>query len=286
MSPTESRLSAWSHQGAVTGSKHTYNAIRTALETYNWTLDIEYNVYLQGSYRNSTNIRGNSDVDVVVQLERPYSIDEAYGRLGVTPQLNVNSLDLFQRFKTFVENAMVCRFGLNNVTSGNKAIRVKTPYLAADVVPCIQYRKLANGSRQYIEGMIFYVAKEQRWVVNFPKYHYNNGISKNQSVWERYKPTIRVFKNAKSYIEQRGLIPLGLAPSYFVECMIYNVPNFLFVYNLRDRWTRMLEWLCHSLQVNSHTFQCQNGQLVLFGSGPENWSVLNAQKFILALTKL
>ena len=283
MSPTTSQLLTWSRQGAITSSKDTYNAVCRALEAYNWPPGIQYDIYLQGSYRNDTNIRGNSDVDVVVQLESHYIYDEAYGRYcGSTS--HGNALHTWQNFKAHVENAMVYHFGRNKVISGNKSIKVETPYLAADVVPCMQYRKLANGSGEYVEGMTFYAVKENRWIVNFPKRHYHNGVYKNQSTQKTYKATIRVFKNAKSYMEKTGLILSGLAPSYFVECMLYNVPNHFFVYNLRDRWTVILVWLWQ--QANLDIFQCQNGQSMLFGSGPEHWSVPRAQQFISALTML
>lgn len=284
MLPTTSRLlTSWSHQGAITSSKNAYNAVCRAVEAYDWPPDIQYDIYLQGSYRNDTNIRDSSDVDVVVQLKNHYIYDEAYG-LFFRLTFHGNALHTWQNFKSHVENAMRYHFGWNKVTSGNKSIKVETPYFTTDVVPCMQYRKLANGSGEYVEGMTFYAVKENRWIVNFPKHHYYNGVYKNQSTQERYKSTIRVFKNAKSYMEKIELTPSGLAPSYFVECMLYNVPNHFFVYDLRDRWTAILVWLCQ--QANLDIFQCQNGQSMLFGSGLEHWSVPHAQKFISNLTTL
>ena len=43
-------------------------SIREALDTYEWPAEIKYDVFLQGSYTNDTNLRRDSDVDVVVQL--------------------------------------------------------------------------------------------------------------------------------------------------------------------------------------------------------------------------
>jgi tRNA nucleotidyltransferase (CCA-adding enzyme) len=74
----ESQLEIWSHQGAVTASKTTHESIRIALSAN--TSPIRQRVaaggveiYLQGSYKNDTNIRGDSDVDVVVELTATYS---------------------------------------------------------------------------------------------------------------------------------------------------------------------------------------------------------------------
>ena len=44
----------------------TYNSIENALKPLHQSINFE--IYLQGSYRNSTNIRADSDVDVVFEL--------------------------------------------------------------------------------------------------------------------------------------------------------------------------------------------------------------------------
>lgn len=68
MAIPEAQLQTWSNQGATSLSANTYNSIKTCIEGNNWNDDISFNIYLQGSYRNSTNIRGDSDVDVVVEF--------------------------------------------------------------------------------------------------------------------------------------------------------------------------------------------------------------------------
>ena len=42
--------------------------IREALDTYSWPSDVKYQVFLQGSYKNDTNLGRYSDVDVIVRL--------------------------------------------------------------------------------------------------------------------------------------------------------------------------------------------------------------------------
>ena len=71
----ESQLETWSHQGAVTTAKQTHESIRKALDPYIWPTGVKYEVYLQGSYKNTTNIRGDSDVDVVAQLNSTFQRD-------------------------------------------------------------------------------------------------------------------------------------------------------------------------------------------------------------------
>ena len=66
----ESTLSGWSHHQAGTAFKQAHVPIREALAAYNWPSDVKYEVFLQGSYKNDTNLGGDSDVDVVVRLTR------------------------------------------------------------------------------------------------------------------------------------------------------------------------------------------------------------------------
>lgn len=73
----ESQLETWSHQGAVTTAKATHESIRNALTASTSPVrqlvaNGSVNIYLQGSYKNDTNIRGDSDVDIVVELNSIY----------------------------------------------------------------------------------------------------------------------------------------------------------------------------------------------------------------------
>ena len=64
-----SQLETWSHQGAIQGSSSTYNTIKKALESStNPYAGKSYDVFLQGSYCNDTNIYAESDVDIVIRL--------------------------------------------------------------------------------------------------------------------------------------------------------------------------------------------------------------------------
>ena len=75
MSIPESQLETWSHQGAITTAKATHESIGKALDSSEKLSQVKPEVYLQGSYRNSTNIRGDSDVDIVVQLNSTFQYD-------------------------------------------------------------------------------------------------------------------------------------------------------------------------------------------------------------------
>ena len=69
MAIPEAELDTWSHQGSITQSASTYASIKRALEAPDSRYaGKHYEVFLQGSYGNDTNIYAESDVDVVIGL--------------------------------------------------------------------------------------------------------------------------------------------------------------------------------------------------------------------------
>ena len=280
----ESQLETWSHQGAVTTAKQTHESIRVALKAYDWPKEVRYEVYLQGSYKNDTNIRGDSDVDVVVQLNSTF-----FENLPVNLKRQFGFRDASYRWEEFrsdVLTALRNHYGPGRVREGRKSLKVQTPYLPADVVVSVQYHKYPEPPRSkdnFVEGMAFWVRSEGRWVINYPKIHYENGVKKNDKTNKRYKPTVRMFKNARTYLVDRGVIPPDLAPSYFLECLLYNVPNDKFGPNLQSTFREVIVWL---QKTDFGRFVCQNEQLLLFGSSPEQWSEDSADRFLEAMVTL
>jgi hypothetical protein len=92
-----------------------------------------------------------------------------------------------------------------------------------------------------------------------------------------------MFKNARNYLIERKVIPVDLAPSYFLECLLYNVPKDMFSSNLQSTFCNVIIWLWGA---NFSQFVCQNEQLPLFGNTPEQWSEDKARHFLEALVKL
>jgi hypothetical protein len=277
----ESQLETWSRIGAVTTAKQTYESVRNALEAHNWPSNVQYEVYLQGSYKNDTNIRGDSDVDIVVQLNSLYHSNRLEDR-----EVNSKLILVSDAWRGIVLKVLRNHYGYSKVSEGKKALKVKTPYLPADVVVCLQYRKYPDRSRSkdgFVEGMTFWVPSERRWVINYPKLHYANGVKKNQDTNGRYKPTVRMFKNARTYLIERKVILVDLAPSYFLECLLYNVPNDKFSSNLQSTFCNVINWLW---EADFRQFVCQNEQLPLFGNTPEQWSEDKARRFLEAMVNL
>src|SRR6266581_6577714 len=76
MSIPESKLETWAHQGSITQSSTTYNTIKNTLEAPGTPYTGKsYDVFLQGSYGNDTNIYSESDVDIVIVLKDCFQND-------------------------------------------------------------------------------------------------------------------------------------------------------------------------------------------------------------------
>ena len=92
-----------------------------------------------------------------------------------------------------------------------------------------------------------------------------------------------MFKAARNRLVEKKVITKDDAPSYFIECLLYNVPDGLFAPKLAPTYTGILGWL---KKANLEDFQCQNGQAPLFGPGREQWSVRKARAFFRAMQDL
>ena len=287
MAIPESQLSRWSHHGAQDSSKRTHEAIRRALDAHQWPPGMTRDFYLQGSYRNDTNIRGDSDVDVVLELTSAFHHDASalsqYERGLLASSFHPASHD-WNDFRRETLKALESGFGRGMVSQGNKSIKLKSdpPRLAADVVVCIQHRRYTS-YYTYVEGITFYALHDKRWIVNFPKEHYKNGAAKSARTWDRYKRTVRMFKNARNHLESTCRISTGLAPSYFVECLLYNAPDSAFQYGFQETYCSAVNWM---VQSNLDGLLCQNGQQWLFGSSPEQWSIGSAKTLANQLVSL
>lgn len=285
----ESQLEIWSNQGATVGSAETYSAVKRALDRHSWPREMSYQVYLQGSYANSTNIRGNSDVDIVVECPSVY-----YHNLNDNERQLLNLLPAshtYEEFRQQLISALSNYFGSSYVdASGANAIEV-LPYnnrLKADVLHCHTYRRYNNLQAQ-ADGITFFNRHTGAQVINYPRQHISNGEAKNglYRTNGRYKRSVRMFKNARERIIQGSDELRKQFPSYFVECLFYNVPDTYYSSYLQSIFTGAVGFLSSALSDGqAGTFTTQSGQQWLFGPDSVQWSQDNARAFINRLNQL
>jgi len=292
-----SQLQTWSTRGPLENAKNTHKSIRNALKAYqDWPNNIEYTVYLQGSYKNKTNIDGDSDVDLVAQLSSTYYRDlselsphEESLYKAVHPEASYNWPD----FRRDIIRALQNYYDDDIVEAGRKTLKLKpyTGLLAADVVVCAQHRKYIHFSSEedqdYIEGMTFEVPDESRWIVSYPNQHFENCKKKSGDTNGKFKVLVRIFKNARTHLIDQNILGRKIVSSFFIECLLYNVPNDYFKSNLEDIFTETLNYLSEDISIqNCSNYFCANEIVPLFGTTYGQWTIENARCFIQKMISL
>jgi len=243
---TEETLDSWRKPASDTEEQKISNTIAMIKDAVKFqdkldSKDIEFIV--QGSYGNNTNIKLNSDIDICIMLKDEFYCDY---RVGVTKD-NYGFIDgksTFADYKNLIISAMNNKFGANNVTIGNKSIKIKsnTYHVQADVVPAYQFRNYQNDTKNnpdnFIEGIRFYSSKNEI-ITNYPKIHIENGITKNTITNRKYKRAIRLYKRLRAkMLEDNVGISLNIN-SFLIEGLLWNTPDFIF--SKSETWNDLLK---------------------------------------------
>lgn len=296
----ESTLEGWTGTGADKGSSTTKNTIYNALRSERSPLEQkedDFDVHLQGSYKNTTHIWGDSDVDVIARLESAWNKDLSELTKAEKERYYEDYDDADYTRADFYDDvvtALEIKFGGTNVTPDNKAIKVETdedtiPPLDADVVACQDYRVYhsypANGDPDYDTGIYFKTQNSNRGVINFPCLHHEKGVDKMGRTKGKYKQTIRMFKNARNAISRDIFLSGGDAPSYFIECLLSNVPNTKFKHSsLRTRYDSIVT---HLDETDVSDFTEQSEMVPLFDSSDQDrWNQGEGEQYIDSLRNL
>jgi len=286
---SRAKLERWTnYQTAATeAAKRTHTTIREALEEGELRgakEGLEFVTKLQGSYRNTTMVRGSGDVDILVIRTDAYHAD--FSRIpdystDFAPVKNPQ-----QEFENHVEavyRTLQYQYGSRNVARGEKAIEVESNSLprGADIVPCLQHRKYwEDYPGNYMRGITFWT-KDGTQIVNFPKRHRIQGIQYQSLTNGNYKPTIRVFKNLRNELVDQGQIEKEQVPSYFIECLLSNVPvEILRTDDLRERVEVIINFLNSRSEKELRDFTTQHGLRELFGPSTVQWDANSSQTFI------
>lgn len=236
-------------------------------------------------------MRRDSDVDVAVEYQgmiRTDYIDGAtFADTGLKPYTGVFEESGLAAYKAAVGEAMRTAFGGGAVDgSGNRVFRVResSRSLAADVVPCVTYRRYwPSGSyRQGIELILDRPDGKRHY--NYPDQHYSNGVQKNLDTKMRFKRVVRILKNIENKLVDAS--ELAEVPSYFMECLAYNIANQ--AYTATDDWGEIVTTACALIygyakrdEPSTGRWLEVNGHKWLFHSD-QRWTREDAQEFALA----
>jgi hypothetical protein len=290
----EETFRSWSKPSSDTEEEKCDNAermIKESIRSDPKLSSLKIDVFAQGSYRNNTNVRQNSDVDICVCYkgaffsELPPNQPDLLKRRGYS-----DGKYLYTDFKQDLHQALINKFGKDGIKKGKKAFDVhpNSYRVDADVVPTFEYKKFngltnPDGSLQYISGTKLY-SDNGDGIINWPSYHFENGVEKNKATKNRYKFIVRVLKRLRYDMTDHGITEAHDAPSFLIECLVYNVPNHLF--GSAHYYEDVRSVLIHTFNATKDDSTCAGWKEVsglkdLFQVN-QPWTRKNANDFILA----
>lgn len=250
MNISEEQLSRWEKPPSETEEGKCQNAVRQITDAIRARFGNDVSIFLQGSYKNRTNVKLDSDVDIVTRHDGYYFPDTT-GMSEADKQRYwasfISSPYSFTQFKNDVHNILVNRFGATAIERKNKCIKVKgsSQRVNADVVPCFVHKRFKTPTVIEAKGIEF-VTDSGVHISSFPEQHYDNGVSKNDNTGRMYKSVVRVLKNVRNELVDQRIITLEQMPSFFLECLVWNVlPNSHFqksTYTAATRATVVTVW--------------------------------------------
>ena len=230
--------------------------VREAIAAYPKLNNKLTDVFGQGSYANNTNVRLNSDIDINAMYNSGmyYELPEGSSaeEYGIT-SISYN----FVEYKKDVYDALVARFGRSEVEWKDKCITVKANSyrVETDVVPTWMYKKYQN-QNYAVEGCKFF-SDSGREIINYPKQHIRNGISKNEQVLRRGKKLTRIHRKLRYRLIDENYIQSDPITSFLLECLVYNCDanvfsgtswndrlkqSIIFLYQNTDDKSKSKEW--------------------------------------------
>lgn len=267
----------------------TETQIREALKACSDLNDIGYKVYVKGSYANNTNVRLDYDVDIAVECTDFYYFDKTGAAADVKKAAVVEALPAWSKrytrddFKRAVAKALTDSFGSKAISKGNMAYRIREDKttLPADVVPCYEYHYIydVNNQSQPLShrGSRIYPEIGDH-IHNWPRQQLVCGNTKNDATSRRYKRMVRVLKRIENELVKANV--MGDLPSFFMECLVYNVPNDCFnhttyredidaVLNELSNQTRAADTCAKWLEVNERKYLFHTSQPWTVGQAQE-----------------
>lgn len=204
-----------------------------------------YEIFGQGSRVNGTVSELGSDIDLVLMLKS----------------------DTGRGWEGFRDDVLAALGESYVVHMGRRCVNVDDPdSLFGQMVDILVATEYRVGDEQGV----FFRDREGRPIVNFPNQHRCNGDAKDLRTGGHFKQAVRSVKRLRRLAEQERIIVSGAAPSYLLECLLFNVPDDVY----RPSPGGALEWLRRCYREDPVAFSelpCQNGINRLFGPGPDQW---------------
>jgi hypothetical protein len=233
-----------------------------------------FEIFGQGSRVNNTHLGQGSDVDLVLMLTTPAP---GYG------------------WEEFRDDVLTVLGESYTVRMGRRCLNVDDPGSLfgemVDVLVAIEHRWYPVPGADFYEQGVFFRDQDGRPIVNFPRQHRRNGDAKDRWTGGRFKEAVRTAKRARRLGGADLMIDGWLAPSYLIECLLFNVPGRVYrsAASPSTAYRDALAWLRRTHRDDPVSFAalpCQNGINRLFGPGPDQWEPGAAARIIDVLHRL
>jgi hypothetical protein len=280
----EDKFSRWAAPPGKSEEERCSNAetaIRNAIKASSKLDHRDIRIFTQGSYRNNTNVKTDSDVDIGILCYDTffYFLPEGYTResFGMTP-----ATYYYTQFKNEVGEALVSYFGAGAVSRGNKALDVhETSYhVEADIAPFFEHRRYSTDGT-YLSGVELHPDNGGR-VINWPEQHYQNGVEKNKATNRAYKSLVRILKSLCNEMSEQNVQQAKEVCGFLIECLVWNVPNPSFSHS---QWTDDVRAsLAHLFNNTREEEKCKDwgevSELKYLFRGGQKWARQQAFSFI------
>ena len=284
----ESAFSSWAQGPSKTEQEKAENAerqIKQAIQASPKLQSRNIKVFTQGSYRNRVNVRQDSDVDIGIVCfdvffpEYPDDNVKALLEKSLTDGVYTYAL-----FKNEIEEALVARFGRGAVSRGSKSfdIHENTYRVESDVAAFFEHRRYTSASG-YISGVEMIPDDYSPPMVrNWPEQHYDNGVSKNDATGRKYKRVVRILKSLSNEMSKNGIQSAKDAPSFLVECLVFNASNSCFNYSTYKSTVRsvLAELFNNTIKDDTCSEWGEVSELKYLFKGSQPWTRASAHQFL------
>ena len=279
-----------------------YNALAVMVNA-NPLIDPEQvEIYIHGSYANNLNIFFPSNLEIVVELKKTLEFDpddaleqgyKIHGNYFVDLGLEFGVADFRAQLFAILEHQL----GSKCYESEKTIVVLSHKHLKhnIEITPCFSFKYINEASDKIFPGVVLHDASVGGDIVTFPRLHESNGHSKDLATDDNFKPIVRMFKTLSMIGEREFDFPL--TRGYFIQCLLFNVPNNLFMvrdgllnqliddpgYALNQIFLKVINYLDN---CNMENFMCQNTVWRLFGNAAEFWDIASAKTFVKNMQKM
>lgn len=265
-------------------------AIKNVAEAFPFFDPIDVNVYLAGSYQSGLNIAFQSKIEVIVEVTKTNELDLLKlepSNFKLYDNFYVGYYDKFnvKKFKAALIQAMEIETKQKITESAVNFLVPAYDKLQHDIeiLPVFSY-KYFGPAGESVDGFLAYDSEIDEYFMAFNNLSQDNGIRKDKVTNGKFKEMVRLFKTITG-ISGRESGAIHPVRGYFIESLLFNVPNEMFFSANGDNlsvFLKIINWLNFA---NFDEFICPNQVWSLWGDADGFWQQSEAKKFVTEVIK-